>query len=174
MPRRRSTACAFVRKVPSLDVVLRRFGEEFLVPAAGKNFQPSDSNLLVGPLGDDIGSVAEDQMKVVAHHGAGQHIDPEDGSEGFHASANPLTSERKSRPESYRRRRGKPSDAALDRVNNIDFVGDELIGPSRSTHGTSLKKRDACPTKSANQEERKQKTGGTFRTTPSLVPTLAC
>lgn len=41
-------------------------------PSAWKNLQPTDGNLLVGSLGDDIGTVAKDHVKADAHRGLGQ------------------------------------------------------------------------------------------------------
>jgi hypothetical protein len=76
-------------------------------------------------------------MEVVAHHGVGQHIDSEDGGESFHASANPLAAERKifARDGINAGKKSSPN-AALDSMNDSDFVRNELIGPSRPTHET--------------------------------------
>ncbi len=103
-------------------------------------------------------------MEVVAHNGVGQHIDAEDGSEGFHTSADPLATERKILAgDGINASQKCPSDAPLYGMHDRDFVGKKLIGPSGPTHGTPPRTRNDFQIRSARQGRRKQKVGGTFR-----------
>jgi len=80
------------------------------------------------------------------------------------AVSNPLAAERKILAgDRINAGKERPSDAALDGVNNSDFVRNELIGPSGPTHETPSKKGADVRIKSASQGECKQKVGVTFR-----------
>jgi len=52
--------------------------------------------------------------------------------------------------------------AALDGMNNSDFVRDELIGPSGPAHGTSRRRGMIYQLEQMGVGDGKQKVGGTF------------
>jgi hypothetical protein len=53
--------------------------EEFIDPLAWKDTQPSSGDFVVGPLGNDIRAIAQDEMQMIGEDGISENIDPEDG-----------------------------------------------------------------------------------------------
>ncbi len=96
--------------------------------------QPPQSDLLIGPEGDHIGTVAENHVNVVGHHREGGDLHAEEPGEVFQAVANPGPA--------------MVVGVARDRIDAADLFGVDLFGPGRAgwvawatnaiTEGTSL------------------------------------
>jgi hypothetical protein len=91
---------------------------------------------MVRPSGDNIGSVADDQMEVIVHDGIGKDVDAKSRGERFESSTDPFTTEGiVLTGMGIDTGEEGSSDATLDDMHDADFVVYELARPSGSGHG---------------------------------------
>ena len=101
-------------------------------------FEPAESDFLVGPGLDDVGSGPENQVEVVGHDGVGEDIDSEDRGEDFESPSDPFPSRFVVFPgNGIFSREISSSDASLDGMDNADLIGGKLFGSGSSGHGFS-------------------------------------
>jgi hypothetical protein len=105
---------------------LGRIAKEFIDPLAWKDAQPSPSHFVVGPLGNDIGAIAQDDVQVIGENGIGEDIDPKNRSQSFQTGPDPLSAGGViSTCERIIPSQKSTANTALDAVDNADFVGIE-------------------------------------------------
>jgi hypothetical protein len=74
-----------------VDAALGGIPEEFIDPLAWKDTQPSPSDFVVGPLGNNIRAIAQDDVQMIGENRIGEDIDPEDRSKAFQTGPNPFS-----------------------------------------------------------------------------------
>ena len=124
-----------------LDVVFGGLAKVFFEAAAGEKLEPALGDLPVGPRGDDVGAVAEDQVHVVGEDGIGQDVDAEYGCENLEPASYPFAS-RLEVPAAggvFSGQIGLPH-AALDGVDDTDFPGIKYLTSRGPWHGKSPEK----------------------------------
>jgi hypothetical protein len=119
-----------------LNLEVRWLGNRLiLVPAQRKNEQPPPSDLFIRPLLDEIGSIPQHTMKVVAEHGKGHHIDGKKLSEKLHPLLNLVFPKRVvlagSGIDSTKK---APPDAPLTNMKDPDLVSIDYFTPRQSRH----------------------------------------
>jgi hypothetical protein len=100
-----------------------------------ENPSPSQGDLVVGPLLGDIRSIAEHEMKVIAHHGIATNLHGEEPCQLTHPTENPFFAVAKVLPGvGVDTTEEGPPDAAGNAVINADLVFNDDPAPGVGGH----------------------------------------